>query len=232
MKIAIVDDEQKWTDVIKQQVADYWKQDAEIFTYSSGKAFLEARKAFDFILMDIEMPKMDGFDTIKEYRTWNQEGLILILTTHTEMSRKGYQVDAFRYIDKLQMQEELPEAFSAGKLRLTGEKYALISIKGIGSIKIPLNKILYFEVVLRSVKMYTDTGEYVCMEQISKLEERLKEDGFFMPHRSCLLNFQWVQSFTKNEITMKNGDKINLSRRKYKEWKIAYFEWKFKRANQ
>ena len=150
MKMAIVDDEQQWIELAKKQVMDYWKQDVDIFTYPSGKTFLDAKEEFDLILMDIE---------------------------------------------------------------------------------IPLKKIVYFEVVLRAVKLHTDTEEYTCMEQISKLEKQLKQDGFFMPHRSCLLNFQWVQSFTNNEIIMKNGDKLSLSRRKYKEWKIAYFEWKFDRAN-
>lgn len=231
MKIAIVDDEQEWIELEKKQVLDYWKQDVDIFTYYSGKMFLDAKEEFDFILMDIEMPEIDGFDTIKEYRKWSNSGLLLILTTHTEMSRKGYQVEAFRYIDKLQMQEELQEAFLSAQLRLKGEKRVLLPIKNVGEIEIPLKKIMYFEVVLRELKLHTDTEVYTCMEQISKLEKRLKPDGFFMPHRSCLLNFQWVQSFSNDEIIMKNEDKLSLSRRKFKEWKTAYLEWKFDRAN-
>lgn len=232
MKIAIVDDEQHWIELAKKQVMNYWKQDIKIFTYSSGKTFLDAKEEFDFILMDIEMPEMDGFDTIKEYRKWSTRGLLMILTTHTEMSRKGYQVDAFRYVDKMQMQEELQEAFSSAQLRLQGEKRVLLPIKNYGEIEMPLKKILYFEVVLRVVKLHTDTEEYICMEQISKLEKRLKPDGFFMPHRSCLLNFEWVESFSKDEVIMKNGDRLDLSRRKYKDWKTAYLEWKFDRANR
>lgn len=231
MKIAIIDDEQHWIELAKKQSMEYWKQDVEIFTYLSGKTFLEVREEFDLILMDIEMPKMDGFDTIKEYRKWSNRGILLILTTHTEMSRKGYQVDAFRYIDKLQMREELKEAFASAQLRLQSEKRVSLSIKNVGEIEIPLKKIIYFEVELRALKLHTDTDVFVCVEQISKMEKRLKEDGFFMPHRSCLLNFQWVQSFTNDEIIMKNGDKLNLSRRKYKEWKTTYLEWKFNIAN-
>lgn len=231
MKIAIVDDEEKWIEMAKQQVIDYWKKQADIYTYQSGEAFLEAKEKFDFVLMDIEMPQMDGFDTIREYRKWNQDGLVLILTTHTEMSRKGYQVEAFRYIDKVQMKEELQEAFTSAKLRLKREQSILLPIKNIGEKKIPLKKIIYFEVESRVVKLHTDNAEYICMEQISKLEERLKDSGFFMPYRSYLLNFQWVSSFTSRDIVMKNGDHLILSRRRYKEWKTKYLEWKFNTAN-
>ena len=43
MKIAIIDDEQHWIELAKKQSMEYWKQDVEIFTYLSGKTFLEVR---------------------------------------------------------------------------------------------------------------------------------------------------------------------------------------------
>ena len=39
----------------------------------------------------------------------------MILTTHTEMSRRGYLVNAFRYLDKVNLKEELKEAFYSAK---------------------------------------------------------------------------------------------------------------------
>ena len=47
-----------------------------------------------------------------------------------------------------------------------------------------------------------------------------------MPHRSYLVNFEWVGSFDARNIVMKNGDHLILSRRRYKEWKTRYLEWK------
>ena len=89
LKLAIVDDEPRWIEMAKQQVVKYWEKEAEIYTYTDGESFLEAMEKFDLILMDIEMPEMDGFDTIKKYRKRNKDGLFLILTTHMEMSTKG-----------------------------------------------------------------------------------------------------------------------------------------------
>lgn len=232
LKIAIVDDEQKWIEIAKQQTINYWKKDAKVCIYHDGKSFLESMEEFDIVLMDIEMPELDGFDTIKEYKKRKGKGLILILTTHTEMSRKGYQVDAFRYIDKLQMQEELVEAFDSARFRLRQERFVSIAIKNAGKKEIPIKKIIYFESELRNVILHTDEGNYACTEPLSKLKERLESDGFFMPHRSYLVNFEWIKSFAEKEMVMKNGDELMMSRRRYGECKDRYYEWKFKIASR
>ena len=63
------------------------------------------------------MPDKDGFQTLQEYKIINESCISIILTTHSELSNKGYRVDAFRYVDKTNMIEELKEAFeSAEKL--------------------------------------------------------------------------------------------------------------------
>ena len=232
LKLAIVDDEPRWIEMAKQQVVKYWEKEAEIYTYTDGESFLEAMEKFDLILMDIEMPEMDGFDTIKKYRKRNKDGLFLILTTHMEMSTKGYQVEAFRYIDKLKMQEELEEAFDSAKLRFKQDRRVSIPIKHEGEKEIPIKKIIYFEAQLRNIILHTDQGDYACTKSLSKLKEQLEEYGFFMPHKPYLVNFEWVESFNDTEVIMKNGDKLMMSRRRYRECKNKHFDWKFSIANR
>lgn len=230
MKIAIVDNEKKWIEVVKQQIKDYSNAQVDISTYESGKVFLEAQEKFDVVLMNIQMSQGNGFDTIKKYRKWNDEVIFFVLNTHTEVGGEGYQVEAFRYIDKVEIKKELQETFVPAKFCYKKEQRISLPIKNIGKKKIPVKKIIYFEVELRQVKLHTDNGEYICMEQISKLEKQLKKFGFFMPHRSYLVNFEWVGSFDARNIVMKNGDHLILSRRRYKEWKTRYLEWKLNAA--
>lgn len=37
---------------------------------------------------------------------------------------------------------------------------------------------------------------------------------------------KWDCSFANSEIILKNGERLILSRRRYKEWKNEYMEWK------
>ena len=69
MKIAIVDDELFWREsVLKMTKSHYSDIEVDIDVFESGVHFLKAKKFYDIVIMDIEMPGIDGFDTIMEYR--------------------------------------------------------------------------------------------------------------------------------------------------------------------
>ena len=53
------------------------------------------------------------------------------MTTHTEMSRKGYLVNAFRYIDKSNMSKEIVEAINAAEVLLRRNDNIEINIVGV-----------------------------------------------------------------------------------------------------
>ena len=111
MRIAIIDDEMYWRTTAEQIVIQHYSNvEVIIDTYQSGKQYLNSKIQYDISFVDIEMSGVDGFETIEKARTYNQDGVYIILTTHTEMSRKGYLVNAFRYIDKINLTDEMIEA--------------------------------------------------------------------------------------------------------------------------
>lgn len=225
MKIAIVDDEKSWIELEKKYVLEYWEEEVEILTYDSGTSFLEAERKFDLVLIDIEMPEINGFDTIREYREWNPKGAVIIVTKHVELSREGFKVDAFRYIDKAQIQEEMKEAIRAVKRYLRGEQKIPIGIEGFGKVRIALKQIRYFKMKSGTLILYASRGEHICMETLSQLENCLNRWGFFRVNPSCLVNFECVISYTDKEICMEKGEKIPLSKGRYKEWEKNYTDW-------
>ena len=101
MNIAIVDDESHWRKCVREEIGKICNNKENcIDIYEDGKTYLQSKKQYDISFVDIEMPDMDGFQVIEHAKKGNSEGIYIILTTHTEMSRKGYLVNAFRYIDK------------------------------------------------------------------------------------------------------------------------------------
>ena len=111
MKIAVVDNEKLWRQNIDTFVRK-WYEDKELSLdiFESGDEFLKMKTKYDIVVLDVEMPEKDGFETAQEYRKLFPEAIIILLTIHLEMSRKGYVVNAFRYVDKTNMQYELEEA--------------------------------------------------------------------------------------------------------------------------
>lgn len=229
MKIAIVDDELHWHDKIETILCQY--DNVEIDNYSNGEEFLHNTKNYDIVFMDIEMPSMDGFDTIKKAREINLQSIYIIMTTHSEMSRKGYLVNAFRYIDKQKMKDEIPEAINSANIILDNNKRISVNVIGKGLLEINLSNILYIETEKHRVLVHTNNDVVRCGDRMIELENKLLEDNFYRCHNAYIVNLDAVNKIEKTYAILKNGDKVEISRRKYQEFGNRYLERRFYCAN-
>ena len=225
MKLAIVDDSKFWRDLACDTVKAFYENNpVDIELFDSGEAFLECHKPYDIILMDIEMPNKNGFETIAEYRLFKSDCIAIILTTHTEFANKGYFVDAFRYIDKTNMNSELEEALTSAAKVLACNDTISVNVIGLGSLKLVVKNILFIKTYKRNVIVHTVDNKYECSNNIAELESLLEKYGFYRSHRSCLVNLDKVTTFNKRDIFFANNETAYLSSRKYPEMKRKYLE--------
>ena len=77
----------------------------------TGKKAVEqaAQNKYDFIILDVMMPEMDGFEAATEIRSWNRDVPILFLTAKSlkEDKLKGFNIGADDYLTKPFSMEEL-----------------------------------------------------------------------------------------------------------------------------
>ncbi len=77
----------------------------------TGKKAVEraGQEVFDFIILDVMMPEMDGFEAASEIRAWNKEVPLLFLTAKSlkEDKLKGFNLGADDYLTKPFSMEEL-----------------------------------------------------------------------------------------------------------------------------
>lgn len=77
----------------------------------TGKKAVEqaAQNKYDFIILDVMMPEMDGFEAATEIRSWNKDVPILFLTAKSlkEDKLKGFNIGADDYLTKPFSMEEL-----------------------------------------------------------------------------------------------------------------------------
>ncbi len=112
-KIAICDDEQNQIEYISS-IATSWSahegHSCEIRTFTSAEAFLfeyEDDKAYDILLLDVEMKNMNGIELAKRIRRDNNRAEIIFITLHFEFVGEGYEVDALHYLIKPISEEKL-----------------------------------------------------------------------------------------------------------------------------
>lgn len=232
MNIAVVDDEEIWSDKIREYICDFFAgTELQIDIFSSGEDFLKKGKDYQLVFMDIELPGMDGFSVLSEYRRKHLESLFIILTTHIEMSREGYKVEAFRYVDKFKI-EEIDEALESAMLRM--EKYRMIELplKTLMVRKMQCIEIVYFEVYGHEVLLHDRNGEiHHCTETLKELSERMADKGFIFTNRSYLVNMEHIRKVENDCIYTTGNERLPLSRRKASDIRKKHFEWKLKRGN-
>lgn len=234
MKIAVVDDEKEWRIKAYQHIRKYYEgqeSHADVHTYSSADAFLKSGKKYDILFADIEMPGMDGFEMADQYSRMNPDYTLIILTTHTEMSRKGYMVNAFRYIDKMNMEAEMREALMSADKRMKRNEVLTVNVVNLGTIKLVRKDILYVETTKRNILLHTYDNDYICSDNISELEEALKEAGFFRCHKSYIVNLDAVKNFDSVFIYLMDGSKVYVSARKYAQLRKQYLQRKYEYAS-
>lgn len=229
MKIGIVEDEAVWRDKIKAAVEKYCIDkniSARTTAYDNGKDFMEKADA-DLLFLDIELAEgEDGFRIAEKLAEAGSQCRICFLTSHTEMARQGYRVNAFRYIDK-KYPEEIGEALdSFFKTKIQERIIYCRDIDGI-QIKVNLSELLLIETSGRKLRyLMLDGREYFCEGRISETAQSLFPFGFFYVQRSYIVNLKYIESVNSREILLCNGLKIAIGRVHGREFKKEFFKWR------
>lgn len=227
MRIAICDDEVSSSEQTKQVLEETYKSlDMIVDVYHEGKKFLDACGSihYDLVILDIEMPGMDGILVAKALRETKKKTAVVFLTSHIEYALKGYEVRALRYLTKPATPEKLSEIIGL-MLRQKKEKKQLLLKRDDELMMVPVNEILYLEARNQDIRVVTVDGEYLRRYNLRDYEQELSEYDFFRCHRSYLINLARVKKMTGRDVFMENGENIPLSRTKEKALKEALYEY-------
>lgn len=78
------------------------------------------------------------------------------------------------------------------------------------------------------IRTYENTYEY--KKTLSHLEEDLKSDFFYRTHRSYIVNFKYITSYSQTEILLENNEKALLTKTKYFKFQKAYIDFLKRRS--
>lgn len=120
-KILIVDDEQSIGDIISYNLQ---KEGFEVENAYDGFQCLEKleQKEFDLVLLDVMMPKLDGFQTLKRIRKDSRIPVIMLTAKEEEVDKiLGLELGADDYVVKPFSMRELIARVKANLRRLDYE---------------------------------------------------------------------------------------------------------------
>ena len=219
--VAICDDEIVFIDKISELLQQYAKRKKLIFQFhiftdpSSLQDEITDGSVFDIYLLDVEMPGIDGFSLVRRIKGSQPLAPILFLTSHVEMSREGYKVDALRYVSKLSLKDELTEALDAAldETEKSEKKYLTVTYYH-DIVRVPYDEILYVQRAMRYLEIHTSRQGIINTGRgIKEVFEKVSDERFVFISRSCFVNLDHVQQLSESFIKMDSDENLPISRK-------------------
>ena len=214
MNIAICDDEELFLKQLRSKINSLKIWDCQISEFTSGHELLRnfVKGMYEIIILDVEMPEMNGLKTAERIRQTDKSVIISFLTNYPDFAVKGYEVGAFRYILKKQPEyaymEQLKSVLDEYHQKFRTFKFSNRSL----TFSFRLIHILYFEAHGRKVSIFTTSGEIEYYGDFPEICRELQEFHFIQTNKGILVNLEHIQQFVKNDIILSNGKKIQMGR--------------------
>jgi DNA-binding LytR/AlgR family response regulator len=178
----------------------------------------------DILLLDIQMPGMDGVTLARRLRASGSGAQIVFVTAFEDWLAEGYEVDALHYLMKPVDTKKLFAVLdkAAGRAR-RAERYVLLGAEG-GTRRVEAGGIVYAEAFSHYVEIHAAQGVFRLKAGMGEVEAMLG-DGFFRCRRSYIVNMRYVTAVRRFALKLEGGAELPLPRRLYNAANEAFINY-------
>lgn len=238
IRAAFCDDDMSVLDELMDLMDQYCNKNNEKIQhtafYSSLELLAEIEKGvrYDILFLDIILPNENGINIAKEIRQYDSVVKIIFLTSSSEFAVQSYTVDAYFY----QLKPIWKESFfrlmdsAISECQKERQKSLILNCKS-GITRIELDRLEYCEVLGRTLLFHMENGRVLeSVGSMDKLYRQLSQyKNFVRPHRSFLINMDYIRKISYKAITMENLTELPIPHGKCSEVKNLYLEYAFDR---
>lgn len=229
VKVAIVEDDGMYALQLSEYLCQFSRENGIeiIFDVFTDGAILVERynRDYDIIIMDIEMPLLDGMGAAEEIRKFDDEVIILFVTNVAQYAIKGYAVGALDYVLKpisyFAFSQSLNKAIA--RARKAAVHYITVRMNR-GIQKLNVVDIKYIESRDHQLIYHTLSGDVITSGTIKNAEADLRGAHFAKGNRGCLINLRHVDSVrggSRDGYAIVDGEHVPLSRSNKEKFEAA-----------
>lgn len=242
IKVAICDDEKNIRQYLSALVREQGVE-CEVTEYAVAEDYLRDGEEYDLIFLDIEMGSpvsgMNGMELAGQIRSreLERQPVIVFVTGYESYVYDAFDVGAFQYLLKPVDRDKFAGVFgravrqilsrqilSQQALQQTPRKKMLV-IQYAGTRKtIALDRIYYMESQNHKIVLHLKDGQIEYYAKMRDLEQEL-QGQFFRIHKGYLINLACVDEYSKTEVTLTSGDRLMISKYKYRDFTKAYLRF-------
>ena len=186
----------------------------EMWEAENASDVLERKEEIDLLILDIEMPGMNGLDLKNRLQNRDNKMIVIFVTSHDEMMPEAFGKHVIGFVEKEWLEIKLPRFLKlavtlVGNNVLIARNYNSRDIVKIHSEREYCN--LYME----------DGSTNLIRSSLKEMEQELLEANFVRISRAWLVNLHFVKEFSRKEIVVE-GETHSISRGYSKEVEVAY----------
>lgn len=222
IKILIVDDDERERIVLRYMLSQI--NDVEIVgeaVQGLDALLLCRQKKIDLVFLDINMPEMNGLETVQRLHEFKDPPLIVFVTAKDDMAVSAYEMGVLDYIVKPVEQNRLDKTIKRAKLQMSHKDvideivknrvrehmddlletyrnntnpHNKLPVREKGKITLlNQNDIIYCESQGKKVYINTVDGGLLSSYTLNELEKRLDRYYFFRAHQAFIVNINYVR---------------------------------------
>ena len=227
--IAIVEDNDNDASLLESHIAQISEAEKTTFNvvrFTSAVEFLKDFKPiYSIILLDVEMPGMNGVEASTEIRKLDKTCSIIFVTNLIQYAQKGYEVDAVAYLIKPVQYFDFALKFKKALDIYSLNENKDFTVKSTkGECRISTNKLMYVEVIRHRLYYHMVEETLEVAGTITKAEEELKSFGFLKCNQCYLINPRFISRIHGYDITVGN-DTLLISRPRKKIFLEELANW-------
>jgi two-component system LytT family response regulator len=196
----------------------------------------------DILLLDIQMPDLDGFQVLSEISE-EEMPVVIFTSAYDQYAIRAFEANALDYLLKPFDQERLHHALARARSQLgkardreitnrilnllsqvrsvasfTPELDRRLVIKANGRVVfLDLDSIEWVEAAANYVRLNVGKESYLFRETISRISERLDANHFVRIHRSTIVNVRKIKELIpvnsgEYVVVLKSGRELSCSR--------------------
>jgi DNA-binding LytR/AlgR family response regulator len=213
MNCIIVDDDNMSCKILEGYVAKSSTLNLiGIFTDSvEARDVLTKRKDIDLIILDIQMPEMNGFDFIGSL---DYPPNIIIVSSDEGYALKAFDFNVVDYLLKpvtygrfCKAIDKTMRYFARKEVPNTGDEEIFIK-KGSSLVKLKLKDIIFIEALENYVTLNTRDDKFTIHFTMKAIENQLPSGVFIRVHRSFIINKSMIQTIKENSLDLNVGESL------------------------
>lgn len=229
MRIAICDDSINDTTNLLSVLKGYIERQSKdwiVTTYLNGNDFLKDVMSNDLVLLDIEMPGMNGIETGRLAKKKNPELKIIMFTGSEGYGEDIFDIGAVDYIGKPINPERVIKSIMRVESVLVGDDI-IAANKDWMPFELYQKDVRYIRAYNGYTLLYCRNNEYRVDRSLIEIEKELDNRIFLRIDKSMIVNLLHVDDMI-NATFLVGKEELKISRRRFNEVKKSWIEFDLK----